>query len=330
MTDAERFLLALADRLPDDERMILCGFVGDPDKAPSNAWRPRPWKPGSEIVLNEKANGYVTVSSFRKADDGTFRRRQDCFAAGRALMVDDVRTKVALELVMGVPPSAIIETSPNNEQWWYFMAEPIRDMSKFDGVIAAFISQKMLGAPDPGMAGVNRVARLPGFVNGKAKNKGWVTKLTLFEPERRFWPDQLMTAFGLKYVGFKQFWPTHIPAMPEIRVRLTNWGWNYKWLIDHKMVKKARNYENIEAAFDASGWTEIHCPWVDEHTGGADTGAAVRMPKHENGYYGAFRCHHGHCADKGWGDLTDWMLEQTTETIEAANANATTFEETQR
>ena len=74
----------------------------------------------------------------------------------------------------------------------------------------------------------------------------------------------------------------------------------YKWLDQRDMLKRHEP--------DPSGWTEMSCPWVDGHTGGVDNGAAIREPAAENDWYGAFRCHHGHCVDKGWADLTEIVV----------------------
>ena len=69
--------------------------------------------------------------------------------------------------------------------------------------------------------------------------------------------------------------------------------------------------------FDPSGWMEVRCPWVADHTNAADTGAAIRKPADDNGWYGAFRCHHGHCADRGWRELTEWLAARAEEELNA-------------
>ena len=199
MQDANEFLSALAAGLPPEERMILCGFGGDPFTAGPSAWKPRPWSLGRDIGMPADWNAYVTVASFGRAGDGSFRRRTETFAAGRALMVDDVGTKVDPELVKGVPPSVRIETSPGNEQWWYLLDAPERDSARFDGVIRAFISGKLLGA-DPGMSGVTRVGRLPGFLNGKAAYGGWRVALRELS-DKRFSLEELLGAFNLQING---------------------------------------------------------------------------------------------------------------------------------
>jgi hypothetical protein len=76
------------------------------------------------------------------------------------------------------------------------------------------------------------------------------------------------------------------------------------------------------------GWIDIVCPWTDEHTDGADTGAAVRPPAPENEYTGAFRCHHSHGGRiKRWHDLTDWIADNHEFALDNANKNAKEFED---
>lgn len=303
----EEFIEALGRGLPPDERLILCGFVGNPDEAPLNAWRPRAWMPNERVPFSLRANAYVTVSSFRRAQDQTFRRRNECFAAGRALMVDDVGTKVDPAVVNHVPPSCIVETSPGNEQWWYFLSEPERDAVRFDAVIRSFISGKLLGA-DPGMSGVTRVGRLPDFTNGKPKHNGWRCALRQLT-ERRYTTDELLAAFGLRLMGRRER-PERLTSATALE-RNRAFGLFYRFLQSNGMLKRDRP--------DPSGWTEMTCPWVHEHTNSADTGAAIREPSPENEFYGAFRCHHGHCNGKGWQELTDWINDEALERLENAN-----------
>lgn len=304
MNDAISFLNTLARGLPDDERLILCGFKGDPDEAPTNAWKPRPWRIGSELPFNERYNAYVTVGSFGVAADSGFRRRRDTFKSGLALMVDDVGTKVDPDKLNGVKPTFIIETSPANFQWWLLLKKPERDADKFDAFIRAFIEGRLLGA-DPGMSGITRVGRLPGFTNGKKKYGGWITKLTSNNSSKRFTLDELLKLFDLKLQGVRsppKFIPNDI-AKQRIKMFVNA----EKFLERRKMFKRSTP--------DPSGWREIHCPWKDEHTNGADTGAAIRDPRPENQFYGAFRCHHGSHAEVGWQHLTDWIADHAADEV---------------
>jgi len=313
MNDDELFLTALAgNNLPQDERLILCGFPGDPNTASQTAWRPRPWKPGSEIVLNERGNGYVAVSSFYRSDDGSFRRRSDCFAAGRAMMIDDVGTRVGLNIMAKAPPaSAVVETSFGNFQWWYFLSEPERDPAIFNGLISAFIHGKLLGA-DPGMAGITRVGRIPGFINGKPKAEGWPVKLHDLN-DHRYTTGDLLEAFGLHLVINRRPRLCNAPA-GELKERSRHYSLLYKFFATHGMLKQREP--------DRSGWSSVVCPWIDEHTGRADNGAALCEPSPDNQWWGGFRCHHSHGTSKTIREVSEWVNEMCAEELEQANERA--------
>lgn len=307
MSEATEFCDALAAALPEQERMIVCGFGGDPNRADPTAWRPFPWRPGHELDLGARWNAYVTVASFGRAADGTFRRRGETFAAGRALMVDDVGTKVDPAIVSILPPTARVETSPGNEQWWYMLDEPCRDAARFDGVIRAFIAGKLLGS-DPGMSGVTRVGRIPGYFNCKEKYApGFRVKLLELSGQR-YSIEALLKGFGLTIHG-RRVGSAKLHSEEAVE-RNRAFMSAYKFLDQRGMLKRDQP--------DPSGWVEMSCPFIDSHTAGADTGAALREPAPENDYYGGFRCHHGHCIDRGWRDLTDWINEQAAEELDAA------------
>lgn len=313
LNDPAVFLADLAEGLPADQRLILCGFVGDPNSVEKDAWRPRPWAPGRPLLLHPDANAYVTVGSFVRAGDGSFRRRTETFAAGRALMVDDIGTKIPRAATeRWITPSWRVETSPGNEQWWYILRDPELDVARFDGVIRAFIAGALLGA-DPGMSGVTRVGRIPTFVNGKNKYrttaapKGFRVR-AIERTEARYTTQELLDAFGLSIRGRRE--PRVKLASEEAITRNAAFMATFKFLDQRGQLKRREP--------DPSGWTEMTCPWVGDHTGAADTGAAIREPSPENDYYGAFRCHHGHCADKGWADLAEWVAELATDELERA------------
>lgn len=312
MSEAVDFLEALTLHMREEDRAILCIFPGDPGHAEPNSWKPRPWRKGQRIPLAYDENGYVSVSSFHRSPDGSYRRRQDCFSSGLALMIDDIGTsassKIAHSTVKWLPPNAIVETSKDNFQWWYFLDKPEDDFGRFDALIRGFINGNLLGK-DPGMAGVNRVGRIPGFRNGKEKHNGWTCKLTHLDDRRTKFSD-LVDAFKITLLGRIS---QHVPLTSDVaKDRIRQFYPIAKFLDCHDMVKKSE--------FDPSGWVEIRCPWVEEHTGAIDNGAAIRKPEHENGWTGAFRCHHGACIDRGWRELTEWVDEQCRESNEDRNA----------
>lgn len=323
MTDAQRLLEALFPAMPEDERAVLCGFRGDPNAATPASWKPWAWRPGRGIDLDPHGNGYVCVATVHRNDRGQWRRRKENFAAAWALMVDDVGTKVDRDKVAALAPTAVVETSPGNEQWWYAFEEPVRDRATFERLVAAFIAERLLGA-DPGMSGAMRVGRLPGFVNGKpkyhdAEGRPFRTRLLALETTQRFTPQRIAHAFGLRVEGAKvskraamEVLLRQLAGAPaihpaELASRRAAFDAHLAVLRRAGMLKRHEP--------DLSGWMEIRCPWLADHTDRADSGAAVREPSEENGWYGAFRCHHGHCAGKGWRDLTDWIDEEVTEQL---------------
>lgn len=266
-----------------------------------------------KIGINGNWNAYVTVGSFTIAEDGRWRRRRDNFASARALMIDDIGTGKGAKVdpkIINLPPSATVETSPGNFQYWYILNPSEEKAATFDALIRAFIARKLLGH-DPGMAGITRVGRLPGFPNRKPKYDGFVVQLHNLS-DLRYSVSELADAFDLKLQGVH----THIPPVvtDETLRRSDAFVSFYDFLEEHKMLKQAQP--------DLNGWTDITCPWVEEHTGGMDNGAAIREPHAENGYHGAFRCHHGSHINKHWGDLTEWINDFSAESLERINSEA--------
>lgn len=308
-TDALAFLRALGARLGAEERLITCAFPGDPGKVEPSAWRPRPWAPTSSgWAFPTGWNAYVTVGAFGKAEDGSYRRRAALCTGGMAFMVDDVGTKVPRAAVAAMPPSARILTSPGNEQWWYILSEPERDPARFDALIRAFIAGP-LGGEDPGMASVTRVGRLPGYTNGKPAYGGAFETVLEELNDSTFSIAQLVEGFGLELIGRREPLPRLVAADAEDRIQ--------QHFAIRRFLKTAGMLKRDDP--DRAGWTEMSCPWVDGHTGAIDNGAAIREPELENGFFGAFRCHHGSCAGRGWRELTEWVAEEAAEQLARIN-----------
>lgn len=307
--DATAFLRALGAALGPDERLITCGFPGDPGKVEPSAWKPRPWSLESRgWAFPTGWNAYVTVGAFGRAEDSSFRRRAALCTGGFAFMIDDVGTKVDLAAIEHFPPSARILTSPGNEQWWYILATPERDSARFDSMIRAFIAGPLKGK-DPGMASVTRVGRLPSYTNGKPDYGGAFETVLQELNERRFTVDSIVEGFGLELIGRRVPLPRLIAEDAEERIAAHFAVRTF--LRDGGMLKRDDP--------DRAGWTEMTCPWAENHTGGVDNGAAIREPELENGFFGGFRCHHGGCATKGWRELTDWVADEAIERLEQIN-----------
>ena len=313
----EQFLEAMRREVPDDGRIMMCQFRGDPNADIKGKWRA--YVVNDSSIINQKSNVYLCVSAMRKNARGEFRRRKDNFAGGLLLMVDDLGTgpgaKFPMSTIDAAPPTALIETSPDNYQAIYLFEKLVTDMAKFEALIRAFIDAQFLGK-DTGMAGVNRVFRPPAGINGKPKHErdGSAFRVGLKEwhPERRYSVESLAEAFGLKLQrrgkrlprGATEDKAANIRAFVDVRQALRNAG----------MVK--RN------SADMGGWTDMICPWTSEHGGQVDNGAALRIPDADNRFFGGFKCHHGSCEEKGWRDLTEWLSTEHEAVLEEINANA--------
>jgi hypothetical protein len=301
-------LEAMFMSMPTGQRAVLCSVVGDPATVEGYAWGGTPWARGGPCILPPTRNNYVAISSFCPSEaDGRYRRRKDQFGAVHAIMVDDVGTKLALDSLPNtaqLAPSMVVETSPGNFQVTYFLARPVEDQEYAESAVRQMIERLTGGGADPGMSGVTRVLRLPVGVNGKAKYKDastgavWSTRLRYWRPDIRIPWEHLCHAFGVSRQQRAFAEPDDAVTVERKRC----FGVVLAGLESLRAVRKRQR-----------GWLDIRCPWINEHTDRGDTGAAVAYPATSNGWMGGYRCHHGHCAGRSWGDLEDWVFRQVIE-----------------
>jgi len=322
-SDFARFHAALVKLLPPETRLISCQFRGDPFDDVVGKWRARVLNNPDSV--DELANVYLCVSAMQRNERGQFRRKKENFAAGLLLMIDDLGTgpgaKFPLSLISQAPPTALIETSPDNFQAVYLFEKPEPDRAKFEALINAFIRQQFLDGKDPGMAGINRVFRPPIGVNGKAKYGGrFPVTLREWHPERRYSVEALAAAYSLDLTPPPQRLPRVPPGGVEFAIRQFE-----------RTLNELREAEMLKHdSPTADDWLSIVCPWVHEHTGSVDNGAAVRMPNPENGFHGGFKCHHGACEERGWRELTDWLADEQGDALELINRAAPAAWETKQ
>lgn len=311
----EEFYAEMRRFVPDDARIMSCQFRGDPNDDIIGKWRAKVLNHPNAI--DERANVYLCVSAMRRNARGEFRRRKENFAGGLLLMIDDIGagagSKFPLSVLDPLPPTAMIETSPGNFQAIYMFDSLVADIDEFDALIRAFIREQFLSS-DTGMAGVNRVFRPPAGVNGKAKYNGWNVRMTEWAPERRYSVADITRAFKLQLVKAN-------PPPKDAGMITAAKAERIKAFINTRAALRAAGMLKREEP-DYSGWIHITCPWTHNHTGGADNGAAIRVPDHENEWHGGFRCHHGHCDGKGWRELTEWLVEEQAQLLELTNKNA--------
>jgi len=235
-------------------------------------------------------NTYFAISLFEASDDHKARRRKDLHKATYVIVIDDVIEKVNPEKLKNLPPpSYILETSPGNEQWGYILEVPETNQARVDALLDGLVASGIADdGRDPGMKGVTRYVRLPVGSNTKAKYKEvFLCKLTLWEPSRVYRLEDLARPFSIDVANIQpksQKYGAGIPETLDPVVPLLSQLGIFKGKV------KPDTYD-------------VECPWMHEHSGAADTGSAYLSP------FG-FRCHHGHCDDRHFGDLLDHIDAQ--------------------
>lgn len=272
----------------------VTSFREDPGNIP-NGMQGRCWAGGSfgELPLLTDSNQFYTVSLFNKGEDGRSRRRKAEFVACYVIGLDDVREKLPISQVERLPPpSIVLKSSLDSEQWLYLLQVPETSASRVDKLHDGLIASGMApDSKDPGQKGVTRYLRLPEGVNTKAKrvlaNGGIPPKCKILQwsPNRKYALEDLAAPFGVDLSG----------------AELDSKQVCAKTVSDHPLLLT----EAVSVRRECSpGTFDITCPWVAEHTGADDSGTA--MFTNLDGSIG-FKCHHGNCHDRTGGDLLSYI-----------------------
>ena len=298
-------LNSLFRHMPEDQRAVLCSVPGDPNTV--EYWPGIAYRVGSRAPLVSTLNNYVAVSGFNPNEKGEYRRRKDQFAGLYVVMIDDIGTKLRLDSIpKTLVPNLVVETSPGNYQVTFRLTEPVFDLDEADGLIKALIKALSDDGVDPGMAGVTRVLRLPIGINGKPKyhrdGAVWTCRTHFWDGDVSVSAQELYRVFGAVVVR-RSF------AEPDTEVS----------------TERKRGYSIVMAGLKAlsrlrkhgRGWADMQCPWLSGHTDGTDNGAAIAAPAKANGYMGGFKCHHGHCMNRNWADLEEWVSDRLHEQARA-------------
>lgn len=270
------------------ESAHVCGFPEDPGTLDKTGKR-HFWAGGRArdllARLQDSWNNYVVISLFELDEHGRVRRSKHLHRWTWAIVVDDVGTggsaKVNPARLAGLTPTARVETSRGNEQWWFVLELPEDDRARVDALLNGMVASGLCpDGKDPGMKGVTRYVRLPFGRNTKAKYGpgGWTVQLVEWRPEVRVTLEELAAAFMVDVD------PDRVPRERSSVSALGPDGVD-PWL------EGLRTLGLVRGEIRAGVW-DVVCPWVHEHTDRADTGTAYFAGT------GALKCHHGHCQDK--------------------------------
>lgn len=186
------FMKELMRGIPEDERTLVVYAedatvqVDERGKKINSGFWPKPHK--ADSYIRSEDNAYACISSAKKTlnkKTGKMRywRDENSFGHGLAFFVDDIgegkgsKGEMSLENWLerskDVPPTAIVETSPNNYQCWYFFEEPIESMGQFKSFLYSFVNSVLEGAGgDVTIKDVTRVGRMPYGINNKRNSDG--------------------------------------------------------------------------------------------------------------------------------------------------------------
>lgn len=275
--------------------VLLLSIEGPPGEAPPEAWGRTQHNADQ---LNPSNNNYASLATFR----GTRRRKGEIVECG-LIMIDDIILfpggiggKIDPARVR-LPPSSLIETSPGNAQAVYKITPAIRDHRIADRLLDSLVDT--FGGTDPGMAGANRLYKLPVGRNGKPAALGWRNRLIEYHPSLTYSIEALCAAYEIDVSEIVQERRqenvdlSHYPNGGPVVAAL-------EWASDRGMVFSEKN-----------GICSIECPWIEEHTNVDPTGTAVGRPGTSSavpGYW--FKCHHGHCEDRTLNDFMRWCRNQ--------------------
>lgn len=286
MVTNNEFLKAL---FGDDAPWVhVTDFEHDPSNIPKDrhlaAWMGDYF---SRYQMRQGTNQYFTISNFYVDDKGKARRRKALYRHTPVIVLDDVKEKLSMEEVSKLPaPSWILETSPGSEQWGYILDKPCTERSRVENLLDGLVANGLApGGKDPGMKGVTRYVRLPEGYNNKASKLvnglPFKCQMTTWSPFSTVTLEQLAAPFAVNLDAQRR--ESRVDGAAEVS--------------DHPLLQTATIHVK---EIRSDGRFDIRCPWVDEHTGGADDGAAVFT--NDDGSIG-FKCHHGACQTRTGRDL---------------------------
>jgi hypothetical protein len=293
------FLQAIFGHSPSHECPMLVSFKGNPSKIDKRHWHGHPWINTSTIELPSDANNYFSLASFKPNEAGEYRRKKAQFHSLYAVMLDDIGSKVPIERLT-LKPSWLLETSSDNFQAGYILAEPITNSKTADQLMNAIVNA---GLCDPGANGPTaRLARLPIAVNGKHEPT-FQCQLTRWEPEKRYSAQELVDGLQLEIIKVGQPKRNRNQA-EETRDADNEQIWTPR--PEENAVLAALRKRNLYKLPLGEGKHDITCPWIDEHTNFIDSGTAYFEPD-DNYPLGGFKCQHGHCNERHIRDLLRFL-----------------------
>ena len=244
---------------------------------------------------------YVCLSTVQRQYSRQVKKRLEDVRRAFVFAIDDVYTK---SKAPNVRPSCVLETSPGNYQWHYFI-EPY-DVSTPEGQAyfdACLWSMAQAGFNDPGFRSASRLARLPRSMH----KSGFSARVAEWAPLRSWDLPLLMDELGVPVEPHRK--PQALTVGAHTRLAAVE-DPVYHWLAD-----------NWEIYGHNDQWVFIECPWRGSHTDCAQGHSSTAYSPDEYGRKeAAFKCLHGHCAERTVTEFKNWVLAKSNHLLAGALA----------
>lgn len=196
------------------------------------------------------------------------------------MMLDDIGTK---SKIPPLKPTAIVETSPGNYQYWYAYSE----QPTVEEHCAALTAIAAAGYTDPGATNAVRNCRLPGSVNQKPGRDAFVCREIEFN-KVEYTLEEICAALDVT--------PAEVGNAQRITFRVKDTGNDtvLAWLNDQGLVTSNVN---------AEGWCGVVCPNHEGHTDGQIEARYRPLDR-------SFCCYHAHCDALDSNFFCEWVAEQ--------------------
>ena len=266
-----------------------------------------PWPPIDEDTLlrrlkrnNGSAAYYVSTMSAKRNSSGKLRNTQTQFYSLNMIVLDDIGdgsgSKVGGNTLV---PTYKIESSEDNFQWGYVLANPIKDLALAKQLVGAVYGSDKT---DGGGALVNKFVRLPIGINGKQREAGRdMFTVRLAELSGVYYTvEELVEGLGLTLEPIRESVSGEdmglLPAEDYRRVPDPV----LDWLEQEKLLTGAVNGDFLE----------VTCPWHHHHTGGGDTAGYSPLGLGEYPAHRTFNCFHEHCQERTSQDFLNWVRDR--------------------
>ena len=195
-----------------DAKILICRK----QKAEEGGWAPEIFNENTSIPADTH-NLYICMSAVTKVTEqgphyNQYRALDDYARETFMFMLDDLGDETTIDttvtkyqdIVKILPPTWLIETSPNNYQALYVLAKTLTNMA-----IASRISKALPSSAGTDKGAVNKVrwVRLPGGINNKTKYitdehpNGFPTRVKLANPDTKYHTQEIIDAFQLKGIN---------------------------------------------------------------------------------------------------------------------------------